>query len=125
MSENTEVFAPQRNEKGHFLPGHGGAKKRGSKKKITEAMLLEFVEYRDAGGITPMRLWRDILNGVHNDKLDEMPMREAMAITMKASELMAKYVYDASYETDEAAAKLDMSIEQIEALKSAFPGFKK
>lgn len=118
-------FKPQRSPTGQFLPGHSGAKKRGSKKKITEDMLLEFVEYRDRGGVTPMRLWRDILDGVHNDKLDEMPMKEAMAIMMKASELMAKYVYDASYETDEAAAKLEMSVEQIEALKSAFPAFKR
>ncbi|MGL5100705.1 MAG: hypothetical protein ACRC6B_11890 [Fusobacteriaceae bacterium] len=112
------------NTTGRFLPGTSGRKK-GSKSKITERMLIEFMEFDDAGGNTPFKLWRDILAGKHEDRLNEMPSKDSWAIVMKASELMAKYVYDASFETDEAAAKLEMSVEQIEALKSAFPGFKK
>lgn len=125
MSENTEVFAPQRNEKGHFLPGHGGARKRGTKNKITQRMLNEFVEYDEKGGTTPFKLWRDILDGKYQDRLDEMAPKDAWAIIMKASECMAKYIYDASYNTDEAENKLEMSLDQINALKAAFPHFKK
>lgn len=123
MSDNK--FVPQRNEKGHFLPGHSGAKKRGTKNKITQKMLNEFVEFEEAGGTTPFKLWRDILNGKYEDRLDEMAPKDAWAIIMKASEYMAKYIYDASYETDEAAAKLEMSAEQIDAIKNAFSHLKR
>lgn len=115
----------QRDANGRFLPGIGGGRPKGSKNRITEKMLLEFMEFDDKGGVTPFKLWRDLLSGKYDDQLDLMPSKDAWTIRMKASECMAKYVYDASYETDEAAAKLEMSIEQINALKSAFPSFAK
>lgn len=109
---------------GRFMPGNSGRPK-GSKSKITQKMLTEFMEYDDKGGNTPFKLWRDILDGKYQDRLDEMGPKDAWTIIMKASELLAKYVYDASFDTEEAADKLEMSSEQIEALKNAFPGFKK
>lgn len=121
----TEEFKPARSATGQFLPGHSGAKRRGSKKKITERMLLEFAEYDEKGGNTPVRVWLDILSGKCEDRLSEMSAKDSFAVVLKASELLAKYVYDASYETEEAANKLEMSTEQITALKAAFPGFKK
>lgn len=112
------------NTTGRFVAGTGGRRK-GSKGKITQKMLTEFMEYDDAGGNTPFKLWRDVLDGKHDDQLNEMGARDGWNIRMKAAECLAKYVYDASFETDEAASKLEMSLEQINALKAAFPQFKK
>lgn len=121
MSEDTAYkFDPPRNAKGHFLPGHGGAKHRGSKKKITEKMLKQFADMEEEGKLTPFQFWTDILHGKYDEFLRLMDYKDHFNYKMKASELLAKYVYDASYNTEEAE-KPAMSEAQIQALKAAFP----
>lgn len=120
----TEQFKPERDGAGRFLPGHSGAKKRGTKRRITERMLIQFSDLEEKGGTTPFKLWEDVLSGKYDGDFERMTADKAWTIRLKAAECMAKYVYDASYDTEEAES-VSMSVEQIEALKAAFPQFKK
>lgn len=117
---DTYKFDPPRNARGHFLPGHGGAKHRGSKKKITEKMLKEFSKLEEEGKLTPFQFWTGILHGEYDSFLELMDYKDSMNYRFRASENIAKHVYDASFNTQEAE-KPEMTEEQISALKAAFP----
>lgn len=114
-----------RNEKGQFVPGSNGigGRRKGSKHRITTRMLEKYEALEIEGKIiTPFDFWIDLLN----DKIDlsDMPAKEAMTLRNKAAENIAKYVYDHSLGNEDTEAVAQLSPDQIQALKSAFPVFK-
>lgn len=119
----SEVVNKERDAKGKFLPGHGG-RKPGIKQRLTVKMLERVEEYNQQGKTTPVDYWLAILNNDPLLRLDELAMKDYHTVKLKAAESLAKYIYDPSFNTEEAES-MRLSPEQIEALKGAFPQFKR
>lgn len=114
----------ERTSTGRFAPGHKGFKKGGTKHRITTNMLLEWEQLSLKDDyVTPVRFWTDILN--NKVSLDDMNSKESMTIKLKAAELLAKYIYETTLGTEELESKLEITSQQIDALKSAFTVFDK
>lgn len=108
---------------GTFLPGAGGRRK-GYKNTITEAMLKQYAAYeQEYPHATPIAYWCSLLKGEVD--MTSVQLKDQITIKMKAAEYIAKYVYDSSFDTEEVSTKLEMTSEQIEALKAAFPSLAK
>lgn len=102
-----------------FGPGNQAGKARGKvKQRITTKILNQFEADAENGRKTPYSFWMAILN----DEVDftDVKQRDVLTLQLKAAEHLARFVYDASFETEEAEA-IKMSPEQIAALKAAFP----
>lgn len=120
MSEETV----QRNAKGQFLPGSKAHTLRTNhKRRITGRMIDQFVKCEARGDVTPFIFWMDILNGRWLG-MEEMSARYRINAQLDAAKNLARYVYDASFETEEAE-KIGLTAEKVEALKAAFPEFAK
>lgn len=114
----------ERNSKGQFMPGSKAWTKRtGKKRNITSLMLDQFVRCEKRGDVTPFVFWMDLINN-RWPGMESMSYRYRINAQLDAAKNLAKYIYDASYDTEEAE-KMGLTAEKVEALKAAFPEFAK
>lgn len=109
-----------RESNGRFAPGNPGGPKRSvsTKARITRRMLDKFDASLDKGGASPVDLWKSILDGTWQG-LEELSAKDVITFQLKAADSLAKYVYDASFQTEEAETT-KMTPEQLEVLRGYF-----
>jgi hypothetical protein len=106
--DSDEHNGPARNDKGHFLPGHGMGRPKGSRNKLGEQFLSDL-----------QKLWEQEGADVLKEARQEKPMEFAkMVAGLLPKELLVRTAPEQEMTDDELAETID----RLRAIADAFEG---